>query len=834
MDNIEDFKILVVDDSPELMDLTVRSLKKERYKVFTASTSTECMQVLHDSRPHIILLDEMLSDTNGLDLIRKIKNDPQFSTVFIILLSEVKIHPDHISEGLEKGADGYIIRPVGSRELLARVKAACRIISAEKKIRSDHILLQACLDSPEDIIIHAIDKQYNYLTFNAFHQKAMLQSYGVKVKSGMHILECITNKEDIIRAKANYDRALVGESHNTIEEYGELNRQYYETRYNPIYNEQKEIIGVTVFANSVSEKKLMEESLRKSEEKFRKAFITSPDSININRLNDGMYISINEGFTKITGYTEKETVGKTSIELNIWADLSDRDKLVKGIKANGKVENLETTFKMKDGSLRKGIMSAALIDLDGVPHILSMTRDVTERKQAEMALLKSKEQYDSLISNIPVGVYILHSSPEGAFALDYVSPRMAEMINLSVYALLSDARNIFQAIHPDDRDGFIKLNREGIQHQRPFDWKGRVIHNGMIRWLHVRSTPELQEDGDTLWHGIIVDITERKQAEEELKERSRDLQNELENKTKAEKELQRSLNQLDISRLATLNLLENIKIEMEQRKKVEEEVKRLNAGLEIRVLERTSQFEETNKELEAFAYSVSHDLRAPLRAIDGFSKFVLEDYGRKLDKEGQRLLGLIRSNTQKMDQLITDILTLSRVTRSEHKVSKVDMTKMALSMLNEAVSPEIQEKLSLKIDELPEAFADSTYMKQVWINLISNAVKFSSLKKKQMITIGGFNREGFHVYYVKDNGVGFNPEYAHKLFGVFQRLHKSEDFEGTGVGLAIVQRIIHRHGGKVWAEGKEGKGATFYFSLPAKSGGQAEDLLKPDIYNLIK
>jgi signal transduction histidine kinase len=392
---------------------------------------------------------------------------------------------------------------------------------------------------------------------------------------------------------------------------------------------------------------------------------------------------------------------------------------------------------------------------------------------------------------------------------------------LNADALLSDARTIFQAIHPDDRDSFIKLNQEGIQQQRPFDWKGRVMHNGIIRWLHVRSSPELQENGDTLWHGIIVDITERKQAEEELKERSKDLQNELENKTKAEKELQKSLDQLDISRLATLNLLEDIKVEMEQRKKVEKEVKKLNAGLEKRVLERTSQLEAANKELEAFAYSVSHDLRAPLRAIDGFSKFVLEDYGTYLDSEGQRLLGLIRSNTQKMDQLITDILTLSRVSRGEHKVSKVNMTKMALSMLNETVSPEIQEKLSLKIDELPEAYADSTYMKQVWINLISNAIKFSSLKKKQEIKIGGFTQEGYHVYYIKDNGVGFNPEYAHKLFGVFQRLHKAEDFEGTGVGLAIVQRIIHRHGGKVWAEGKEGKGATFYFSLPAKSAGQA-------------
>jgi light-regulated signal transduction histidine kinase (bacteriophytochrome) len=262
------------------------------------------------------------------------------------------------------------------------------------------------------------------------------------------------------------------------------------------------------------------------------------------------------------------------------------------------------------------------------------------------------------------------------------------------------------------------------------------------------------------------------------------------------------------------NLLVTL-IDITDRKKAEQEVLNLNSELEKRVLQRTAQLENVNKELEAFSYSVSHDLRAPLRAIDGFSKFIVEDYGSKLDSEGKRLLGLIRSNTQKMDKLITDILSLSRISRSEHKLSSVDMTKMAKSMFNEVVSSEEQGKLSFVVKELPFANADATYIKQVWINLISNAVKFSSLRRKPIIRIGGYSENGNNIYYIEDNGVGFNQEYAHKLFGVFQRLHKSDEFEGTGVGLAIVQRIILRHGGKVWAEGKEGIGATFYFSLPA-------------------
>ncbi len=273
------------------------------------------------------------------------------------------------------------------------------------------------------------------------------------------------------------------------------------------------------------------------------------------------------------------------------------------------------------------------------------------------------------------------------------------------------------------------------------------------------------------------------------------------------------------SQRALLNILEDIDVEKNKVAEVNQELETVNKELE----RRSGELEVMNKELEAFTYSVSHDLRAPLRHVDGFSRLLLEEHGEQLDPEGKRLLERVRQGTQHMGALVDDLLNLSRVSRREVNPLVTDLNTILEEVLME-LKPTCQDRqVEFRAGRLPFAQCDPGLIRQVFANLLSNAAKFTRPRERAVIEVGQTLQDGHDVMYVRDNGVGFSMKYADKLFGVFQRLHRAEDFEGTGVGLATVQRIIQKHGGRVWVEAEIDKGATFYFTLEGMEDVQSDN-----------
>ena len=410
------------------------------------------------------------------------------------------------------------------------------------------------------------------------------------------------------------------------------------------------------------------------------------------------------------------------------------------------------------------------------------------RKLAEERLRQSESKYLDLYSSAPVAY--LSVGTDGLIetankaAEDLTCYRLEELQGMKVFNLYPEeskekAKELFEKF----RRGIPFENEEMIYKRKD----GHKIH-GLLS-----VSPIKDENGLVLEsRSVVVDITERKRAEEELEKHREHLEELIRERTA---ELEKRVSEVEQLNSAMVNLMEDLRISNESLKTT------------------THQLANANKELEAFSYSVSHDLRAPLRSVDGFSQILLEDYLDTLDEKGKHYLERARAGTQKMGQLIDDILNLSRIGRQAMKMKKINIVSIAREVYNSLEDEWKGRKVDFNIHKCPPAAADPNLIKIVFMNLLSNALKFTGNRKEAKIEVGSETKDEQTVFFVKDNGVGFDMKYADKLFTPFQRLHRVEEYEGTGIGLAIVQRIIHRHGGRIWVESKVGKGTTFYFTV---------------------
>jgi PAS domain S-box-containing protein len=506
--------------------------------------------------------------------------------------------------------------------------------------------------------------------------------------------------------------------------------------------EEDDIHAVVFNFRDINKQKMAEEKTIASEEHFRHTLDNMLEGVQILDF-DLRYLYVNDAMAKHGRYPKEQFAGKSVYEMYPGIETMQVFEAYQTCLTKRIPVHLENEFTFPDGST--GWFELSFQPVPEGLFILSV--DITERKKSEIQLNDQRAQLKTLGDNLTgVMIYQLVGDADGNRQFTYVSDGVKRLTGKTPEEVMADPSILYYMLVEEDREKFRLAELDAGKKMSIFNIEVRCrSHLNEIRWLNIVSTPRVQQNGQVVWDGFHIDITERKEVEE-------------------------------------------------------------------KIAIRTEQLKKSNQELEAFSYSVSHDLRAPLRGIIGFTSILEDEYSNKLDDEAKRITGIIKSNTLKMGSLIDDLLAFSRIGQQEIDKISFDSTELVKQTI--AGIDNKNGTIEWVIQPLHKAYGDYTTIRQVWINLISNAVKYSSGKEKQCIETGSYEEPDQVVFFVKDNGVGFDKKYADKLFKVFQRLHSTTEFEGTGIGLAIVEKIISKHGGRVWADAEKGEGACFYFSLP--------------------
>jgi PAS domain S-box-containing protein len=546
------------------------------------------------------------------------------------------------------------------------------------------------------------------------------------------------------------------------------------------------------FVLDITVQKQAAAALASSEARYRTLFEYAPDGIVIAD-RQSYYLDANTSLCRMLGYTRDELIGLHASDIVAPAEIPNISSALGVLQSHSDYER-EWLFRRKDGSTFPAEVIATQMP-DG--NLLAMIRDITDRRQAERAIRESEEHFRFLNELVEAARALV----EPDAIMKVMSRMLGEHLSASrcAYADVEADGEHFTILHDYTAGcastvGHYQLSLFGAQ-------AVATLRRGQTLILRDVDAELLPDDGAEMFNAIgIKAIITCPLVKEGTLQAMMAVHQTLPRDWKPREV---ALVQEVVERCwATI-----------ARRTAEDKLRRLNAELEQRVALRTDQLQAANKELEAFSYSVSHDLRTPLRAVSGFSQAVIEDFGPLLPDEGRRQLQRISAAAERMGALIDALLAFSRLGRDELTLRPVDTARLVRDALEELDLAGSSARLEIRIGELPSCMGDEALLKQVWLNLLDNARKYSHKRDRALIEIGSERRDASLVYHVRDNGTGFDMLYAGKLFGVFQRLHRPEDYAGTGVGLATVQRIVQRHGGRVWAEAEPDRGASFYFSV---------------------
>ncbi len=924
-------KILVIDDDRDFIKVFRILFSKEPYEIIEAFDGKEGLCLVREHQPDLVLIDRVMPGMDGYEVCRQIKSKPEQHGIFVVLVSGMKTATDHLANGFESGADGYLTKPIPDRELRARINAYARIIRSEKALRkSEEMFRHIFENSPVGKSITGIDGSMRV-------NMAFCEMLGYSREELLHKnWKEITHPDDIEKSDEAVKLLLENKIDKTVFE-----KRYIHKNGQDVWAE----VSTTIQKDENANPKFFITSIsnitnrKHSEHQFKalsarnEAILSSVPDIIMEVDNNKVYTWANQAGLEFFG---QDVIGNEA-SFFFEGEQSTYKKVEAVFQGHEQIIYVESWQRRKDGEKRLLAWWCRTLrdDKNKVTGALSTARDITEERLREIEIRNNESRFRSLVN------ILQHSSSTLQGFLDFA---LNEAIKLSdsklgyiyfydeekkEFLLNSWSKEVMHACTIPNPPKCYELEKTGIwgeavRQRKPIilnDFQQRhplkkgypaghavlkkfmtipVFHNGLIvAVVGIANKEQDYSETDVLQLTLLMEtvwkVVMQKRVEIALHDSEEKFRNLFDTMAQgvvyqdengvifsanpaAQELLGLTLDQLKgmtsmdprwksihedgsafpgethpimIARKtgekvknvimgvynpikehytwllisATPQFRDNeVKpyqcfatfMDITELKMAQQAITDMNLSLEKRVSERTAELQISNKELEAFSYSVSHDLRAPLRSLNGFAQILMEEHANKLDEEGLRLLKVISNNAKKMGELIDGLLSFSRLNRYEIRHEQTDMEKIAREVFMEATAAVERAKIDFSLDLLPVTFGDPILLRQVWYNLISNALKFSSPRPKRKIEIGYFKEKDEVVYFVKDNGVGFDMEYAHKLFNVFQRLHSPSEFEGTGVGLAIVHRIISRHNGRVWAESEPDKGSIFYFTLTQK------------------